>query len=98
MASALELSGLAGQRLSQPSTISVQVVGNGSNPVESGQGGDCTGRYGVWHRRVSQSSAKAVVASSRGDALQSQNAGWSYPQATVSSCQAWTTGVFGRDD
>lgn len=35
MASALELSGLAGQRLSQPRTIGVQVVGNRSNPVKS---------------------------------------------------------------
>ncbi|MDV2996345.1 MAG: hypothetical protein N4J56_008006 [Chroococcidiopsis sp. SAG 2025] len=83
-----------GKGYQAPSTISLQVVGNGSNPVESGQGGHCTGRYGVWHRRVSQSSAKAVVASSRGDALQSQNAGRSSSKATVSPCQPWTTGVF----
>lgn len=41
VASTLELSDLAGQGLSESSATGVQVVGDGSNPVESGQGGDC---------------------------------------------------------
>ena len=69
VASALELSDLAGQGLSEPSATSVQVVGDGSNRVESGQGGDCARRYRIWHSGVSQAGEKAVLASGSGDAL-----------------------------
>ena len=48
VASTLELSGMAGQRLSNSGATGVQVVGNSARPVESGPGGDGAGGYGVW--------------------------------------------------
>ena len=35
--------------LSQSSATGVQIISNGSSPVESRQGGDCASRYGIWH-------------------------------------------------
>lgn len=74
----------------------MQIIGNGSSPVESRQGGDCACGYGIWDCGVSQGSAPAILASSSGDALQSQNAGRSYPKAIVSPCKPWATGIFSR--
>lgn len=71
VASALELSGMAGQGLSNSCTTGVQVVGNGSNPIEPKQGGGCASRYGIWHHRVSQGGTAAMLASGGRNALQS---------------------------
>lgn len=48
VASTLELSGMARQRLSNSRATGVQVVGNSARPVESGSGGDGAGGYGIW--------------------------------------------------
>lgn len=60
-----------GKGYPSPVQQEMQVAGNGSSPVEPGQDGDGTSGYGIWHYRVSQGSAKAVLASGSGNALQS---------------------------
>jgi hypothetical protein len=66
-----ELPSMAGQGLSEPSTTSVQVVGNRSNPIESRESSNGAGRHGIRHGGVSQGSAKTFLASGSRDALQS---------------------------